>query len=269
MSRIAACFAALKAQGRQALIPYVTAGDPNPQVTVGLMHQMVTAGADLIELGIPFSDPMADGPVIQLACERALSHNTSLTMILAMVAEFRQLNDTTPVVLMGYLNTVEKMGYDVFVAAAKKVGLDGVLMVDLPPEEGANFTQNLRQAGLDAIFLIAPTTTEERIKKICSVGSGYLYYVSLKGVTGSAVIDTGAVAEKLALVRQHTQLPLGVGFGIRDADSAARVAEVADGVVVGSVLVNALGDNASNPEKGCALVVDTLSAMRQAMDATA
>jgi tryptophan synthase alpha chain len=269
MSRIAACFAALKAQGRQALIPYVTAGDPNPQVTVGLMHQMVTAGADLIELGIPFSDPMADGPVIQLACERALSHNTSLTMILAMVAEFRQQNDTTPVVLMGYLNTVEKMGYDVFVAAAKKVGLDGVLMVDLPPEEGANFTQNLRQAGLDAIFLIAPTTTEERIKKICSVGSGYLYYVSLKGVTGSAVIDTGAVAEKLALVRQHTQLPLGVGFGIRDADSAARVAEVADGVVVGSVLVNALGDNASNPEKGCALVVDTLSAMRQAMDATA
>ena len=269
MSRIAACFAALKAQGRQALIPYVTAGDPNPQVTVGLMHQMVTAGADLIELGIPFSDPMADGPVIQLACERALSHNTSLTMILAMVAEFRQQNDTTPVVLMGYLNTVEKMGYDVFVAAAKKVGLDGVLMVDLPPEEGANFTQNLRQAGLDAIFLIAPTTTEERIKKICSVGSGYLYYVSLKGVTGSAVIDTGAVAEKLALVRQHTQLPLGVGFGIRDANSAARVAQVADGVVVGSVLVNALGDNASNPEKGCALVVDTLSAMRQAMDATA
>ena len=269
MSRIAACFAALKAQGRQALIPYVTAGDPNPQVTVGLMHQMVTAGADLIELGIPFSDPMADGPVIQLACERALSHNTSLTMILAMVAEFRQLNDTTPVVLMGYLNTVEKMGYDVFVAAAKKVGLDGVLMVDLPPEEGANFTQNLRQAGLDAIFLIAPTTTEERIKKICSVGSGYLYYVSLKGVTGSAVIDADAVAEKLALVRQHTLLPLGVGFGIRDANSAARVAQVADGVVVGSVLVNALGDNASNPEKGCALVVDTLSAMRQAMDATA
>jgi len=268
MSRIAACFAALKAQGRQALIPYVTAGDPNPQVTVGLMHQMVTAGADLIELGIPFSDPMADGPVIQLACERALSHNTSLTMILSMVAEFRQQNDTTPVVLMGYLNTVEKMGYDVFVAAAKKVGLDGVLMVDLPPEEGADFTQNLRQAGLDAIFLIAPTTTEERIKKICAVGSGYLYYVSLKGVTGSAVIDTDAVAEKLALVRQHTQLPLGVGFGIRDADSAARVAQVADGVVVGSVLVNALGDNASNPEKGCAQVAATLSAMRQAMDAT-
>jgi len=269
MSRIAACFAALKAQGRQALIPYVTAGDPNPQVTVGLMHQMVTAGADLIELGIPFSDPMADGPVIQLACERALSHNTSLTVILAMVAEFRQQNDATPVVLMGYLNTVEKMSYDVFVAAAKKVGLDGVLMVDLPPEEGANFTQDLRQAGLDAVFLIAPTTTEERIKKICSVGSGYLYYVSLKGVTGSAVIDTDAVAEKLALVRQHTKLPLGVGFGIRDADSAARVAQVADGVVVGSVLVNALGDNANNPEKGCALVVETLSAMRQAMDATA
>ena len=268
MSRIAACFAALKAQGRQALIPYVTAGDPNPQVTVGLMHQMVSAGADLIELGIPFSDPMADGPVIQLACERALSHNTSLTMILAMVAEFRQQNDTTPVVLMGYLNTVEKMGYDVFVAAAKEAGLDGVLMVDLPPEEGADFTQNLRQAGLDAIFLIAPTTTEERIKKICAVGSGYLYYVSLKGVTGSAVIDTDAVAEKLALVKQHTQLPLGVGFGIRDADSAARVAQVADGVVVGSVLVNALGDNASNPEQGCAQVAATLSAMRQAMDAT-
>ena len=269
MSRIAACFDALKAQGRQALIPYVTAGDPNPQVTVGLMHQMVSAGADIIELGIPFSDPMADGPVIQLACERALSHNTSLAMILDMVAEFRQQNDTTPVVLMGYLNTVEKMGYETFVAAAKKVALDGVLLVDLPPEEGAEFTQNLHQAGLDAIFLITPTSTEERIKKICAIGSGYLYYVSLKGVTGGAMIDTDDVEEKLALVKQHTQLPLGVGFGIRDADSAARVAQIADGVVVGSVLVSALGDNASNPEKGCAQVVDTLSAMRQAMDTTA
>ena len=269
MSRIAACFAALKTQGRQALIPYVTAGDPHPDVTVGLMHQMVTAGADVIELGIPFSDPMADGPVIQLACERALQHNTSLTMILAMVAEFRQQNDTTPVVLMGYLNTVERMGYPQFVAAAKDAGLDGVLMVDLPPEEGRDFNASLRQAGLDAIFLIAPTTTEERIKKICAAGSGYLYYVSLKGVTGSAQIDTDAVAKKLALVKQHTQLPLGVGFGIRDADSAARVAQVADGVVVGSVLVSAMGDNQDNPANGCAKVVEILTAMRQAMDATA
>mgnify|MGYP000128949865 FL=1 len=267
MSRIAACFAALKTQGRQALIPYVTAGDPNPNVTVGLMHQMVIAGADVIELGIPFSDPMADGPVIQLACERALAHNTSLTMILAMVAEFRQQNNTTPVVLMGYLNTVERMGYEVFVAKAQAAGLDGVLMVDLPPEEGHDFTQSLAQAGLDAIFLIAPTTTEERIKKICAVGSGYLYYVSLKGVTGSAKIDIDAVAQKLALVKQHTQLPLGVGFGIRDAESAARVAKVADGVVVGSVLVNAMGDNQDVPANGCAQVVATLTAMRQAMDA--
>lgn len=268
MSRIAACFAALKTQGRQALIPYVTAGDPNPNVTVGLMHQMVDAGADVIELGIPFSDPMADGPVIQLACERALSHNTSLAMILAMVKQFRQHNDTTPVVLMGYLNTVERMGYEVFVATAKAAGLDGVLMVDLPPEEGRDFTASLSQAGLDAIFLIAPTTTEERIKKICAVGSGYLYYVSLKGVTGSAKIDTQAVAEKLALVKQYTQLPLGVGFGIRDAPSAASVAQVADGVVVGSVLVNALGDNQDNPDEGCAQVVATLLAMRKAMDAS-
>ncbi|MCO4837986.1 MAG: tryptophan synthase subunit alpha [Oceanospirillaceae bacterium] len=268
MSRIKTCFDGLKAQGRQALIPYVTAGDPNPQVTVGLMHQMVSAGADLIELGIPFSDPMADGPVIQLACERALSHNTSLAMILAMVAEFRQQNDTTPVVLMGYLNTVEKMGYDVFVAAAKKVDLDGVLLVDLPPEESADFARKLRQEDLDAIFLITPTTTEERIEKICAVGSGYLYYVSLKGVTGGASIDTVEVAKKLDLVKQHTQLPLGVGFGIKDAASAARVSQIADGVVVGSVLVNALGDNASNPEKGCAQVVSTLLEMRQAMDAT-
>ncbi|MDB4002142.1 tryptophan synthase subunit alpha [Oceanospirillaceae bacterium] len=267
MSRIEACFSALKAQGRQALIPYVTAGDPNPQVTVGLMHQMVSVGADLIELGIPFSDPMADGPVIQLACERALSHNTSLAMILAMVAEFRQDNSTTPVVLMGYLNTVEKMGYDVFVAAAKEVDLDGVLLVDLPPEESADFAKNLRQAGLDAIFLITPTTTEERIKKICAVGSGYLYYVSLKGVTGGASIDTVAVEQKLDLVKQHTKLPLGVGFGIKDAASAARVSQIADGVVVGSVLVNALGDNANDPAKGCAQVVATLSEMRQAMDA--
>jgi len=268
MSRIAACFAALKTQGRQALIPYVTAGDPNPTVTVGLMHQMVDAGADVIELGVPFSDPMADGPVIQLACERALAHNTSLTMILAMVAEFRQQDNTTPVVIMGYLNTIERMGYDAFVIGAKAAGLDGVLMVDLPPEEGADFTASLRQAGLDAIFLIAPTTTEERIKKICAVGSGYLYYVSLKGVTGSAVIDTVEVAKKLELVKQYTQLPLGVGFGIRDAESAAKVSQVADGVVVGSVLVNALGDNAQTPDVGCAKVVETLSAMRKAMDAS-
>ncbi len=269
MSRIAACFEALKAQGRQALIPYVTAGDPNPPLTAGLMHKMVSVGADIIELGIPFSDPMADGPVIQLACERALSHNTSLAMILNMVAEFRQENDTTPVVLMGYLNTVEKMGYEAFVATAKKVGLDGVLLVDLPPEEGVKFTQDLGNVGLDAIFLITPTSTEERIKKICAIGSGYLYYVSLKGVTGGAVIDTDAVEKKLALVKQLTQLPLGVGFGIRDADSAARVAQIANGVVVGSVLVNALEDNANDPEKGCAQVVQTLTGMRQAMDATA
>jgi tryptophan synthase alpha chain len=267
MSRIEACFKALKAQGRQALIPYVTAGDPNPQVTVGLMHQMVTAGADIIEIGIPFSDPMADGPIIQLACERALTHNTSLTMILDMVKEFRESNTSTPVVLMGYLNTVEKMGYDVFVPAAKAVGVDGVLLVDLPPEESIEFAQNLRAQGLDAIFLITPTTTEERIQRICAVGSGYIYYVSLKGVTGAAAIDTVEVEQKLDAVKKYTDLPLGVGFGIKDSASAARVSKIADGVVVGSVLVNALGENADNPQKGCDEVVATLTGMRSAMDA--
>ena len=267
MNRLSSKLVELKNSNQKALVAYLVAGDPDLDTTLELMHLFVESGVDVIEIGVPFTDPIAEGPTIQRAHDRALKNDISLKMILDLVKKFRTVDQETPIVLMGYLNTVEKMGYDVFVAAAKEVDLDGVLLVDLPPEESADFAKNLRQAGLDAIFLITPTTTEERIKKICAVGSGYLYYVSLKGVTGGASIDTVAVEQKLDLVKQHTKLPLGVGFGIKDAASAARVSQIADGVVVGSVLVNALGDNANDPAKGCAQVVATLSEMRQAMDA--
>lgn len=236
MSRIAASFAKLKSQGRKALVPYVTAGDPAPEVTVGLLHAMVEAGADVIELGIPFSDPMADGPVIQLACERALKHNVRLLDVLAMVAEFRQKDNETPIVLMGYLNPIEIIGYQRFAEEAQKAGVDGVLTVDLPPEESGEFNQIMREHDIDTIYLLAPTTEEERIKYVCENGSGYLYYVSVKGVTGSASLDVQAVADRLDIVRKYTDIPLGVGFGIKDAESATAVSKVADGVIVGSVL---------------------------------
>ncbi len=266
MSRISACFKSLQRQNKQALIPYITAGDPNPSITVGLMHKMVIAGADIIELGIPFSDPMADGPAIQLACERALKHDTSLTMVLDMVAEFRLRDNSTPVVLMGYFNTVESMGYKAFIDRAAIVGLDGILMVDLPPEECTDFTVQLRQVGLDIIFLLAPTTDPERMQQICSVGSGYLYYVSVKGVTGSMALDVAAVTKKLAQVRQYTNLPLAVGFGVRNTESVAKIAQIADGVVVGSVLVNLLDEYQTQPQQGCDRIATTLAQMRVAMD---
>ena len=267
MSRIAAKFEALKASGRKALIPYVTAGDPNPNVTVPLMHDMVKAGADIIELGVPFSDPMADGPVIQKASERALVHHTSLRDVIGMVKEFRKGDSDTPVVLMGYLNPVEIMGYETFAKEASAAGVDGVLTVDLPPEEGELAIPAFTSNGLDPIFLIAPTTTDARMQKVCAAAGGFVYYVSLKGVTGAATLDTAEVAKKVAQIRSHSDMPVGVGFGIKDAESAAAVAAVADAVVVGSVLVNQVEANAVNPEAISPAICGILSSIRAALDA--
>jgi len=266
VSRLKTKFDALKKQQRKALIPFVTAGDPDPTVTVGLLHDMVKAGADVLEVGIPFSDPMAEGPLIQLACERALMHHVSLRNVLTMVTEFRQQNNDTPIVLMGYLNPVEVMGYETFANEAAAAGVDGVILVDLPPEEGEDLVKALKAKDIDMIFLLAPTSSDERIANICAMASGFVYYVSLKGVTGAANLDVQSVKEKLTQIRKHTDLPVGVGFGIRDANSAAQVASVADAVVVGSAVVQRVADNANDPKKISAAVCELLSSMRKAMD---
>ena len=267
MSRIAALFSDLKKTGKKALIPFVTAGDPNPSVTVAMMHGLVDAGADLIELGVPFSDPMADGPTIQLACERALKHNTSLRDVIALVAEFRESNQQTPVVLMGYLNPLEAMGYQTFAQAAQQAGIDGVLMVDMPPEESGDNAKVFADHQLDIIYLIAPTTTDARISEIAKFSSGYVYYVSIKGVTGSAEIDVADVSKNLERIRSRVDVPVGVGFGINNGAAAAAVASVADGVIVGSALVNKIAVNADQPEKAISEVQAVLAEMRAAMDA--
>jgi tryptophan synthase alpha chain len=246
MSRIAATFAALKSQGRKALIPYVTAGDPHPELSVELLLALAEAGADVIELGVPFSDPMADGPVIQKASERALAKGIGMTQVLDIVRGFRAQNTTTPLVLMGYANPVER--YDQrhddgrFVADAAAAGVDGVLVVDYPPEECEAFAASLQRAGLDLIFLLAPTSTEERMRQVGRIASGYVYYVSLKGVTGAGHLDVGAVAEAVPRIRRHVKVPVGVGFGIRDAATAQAVGAVSDAVVIGSRLVQLLED---------------------------
>lgn len=268
MNRIAACFERLAEQGRQALIPYITAGDPAPGVTVPTMHAMVEAGADIIELGIPFSDPMADGPTIQLACERSLKHGTRLLDVLEMVKTFREQDQQTPVVLMGYLNPVEVLGYDAFAEQASAAGVDGALIVDLPPEEAeGDFDRAMKANGLDTIYLLAPTTEESRIEQVCSAGSGYLYYVSVKGVTGSASLDVQSVSDKLDVVRKYTNLPVGVGFGIKDAESAKAVSDVAEGVIVGSVLVNKIASLVQQQEQIPAAVSAIVAELRAAMDA--
>lgn len=267
MSRIAGCFQALQAQGKKALIPYVTAGDPHPSITVPLMHRMVEAGASLIELGVPFSDPMADGPTIQLAHERALVHNTSLASILVMVKEFRQTNQTTPVVLMGYLNPIEIMGYEIFAQAAQEAGVDGVLTVDLPPEEGKHVLPLFKAHGLDPIFLVAPTTPAQRMQAIAEAASGFIYYVSLKGVTGANTLDTAEVAARLQQMREYTQLPLGVGFGIKDAATATAVGKVADAVVVGSALIKQVEATPDDHAMIIKNISGLLASMRQALDA--
>lgn len=266
MSRIKNCFNKLEVEGRKALIPYVTAGDSDPGVTVPLMHVMVNAGADIIELGVPFSDPMADGPVIQRAAERALEHHVSLRDVLTMVAEFRQQDNDTPVVLMGYLNPVEMMGYTVFAEAAEQAGVDGVLTVDLPPEEADELVVALKSQQLDPVFLLAPTSDNERIKLICEAAKGYVYYVALKGVTGAGNLDVQAVANKLEQIRKHTDLPVGVGFGIKDAESATAIAAVADAVVVGSVLVQKIEQAAGQHDRINTEIAGLLMQMRAEMD---
>ncbi|MDB5810708.1 MAG: tryptophan synthase, subunit alpha, partial [Betaproteobacteria bacterium] len=228
MSRIAAAFTALTKKNRKALIPFITAGDPDPALAVPLMHALAAAGADVIELGVPFSDPMADGPTIQRASERALKHGVSLRTVLGFVTEFRRTNSATPVVLMGYANPIEAMGYEVFADAALAAGVDGVLVVDYPPQEAAQFAALLEQRKIDAIFLLSPTSTSARIKEVARYARGYVYYVSLRGVTGAATLDVAEVAKKLPDIRAHIKLPIGVGFGIRDAATARAVAEVAD-----------------------------------------
>lgn len=239
MSRIAGLFDALKAQGKTALVTYTVAGDPTLDATVPLLHSLVEAGADVVEVGFPFSDPMAEGSVIQLGHERSLANGASLSWVLDMIADFRRTDSDTPVVLMGYANPIERMGNDAFAKAANEAGVDAVIAVDIPPEEVEGIGAALRARDMDAIFLVAPTTPQERIARIVSQASGFIYCVALKGVTGAGTLDTQAVAEQVASIRVHTDLPIAVGFGIKDADSAQAVAGAADGVVVGSALVSA------------------------------
>lgn len=265
MSRIQACFERLNAAGRKGLIPFVTAGDPSPDNTVEVMHALARAGADVIELGVPFSDPMADGPVIQRSSERALAKGVGLRRVLDYVAQFRQRDATTPVVLMGYANPVERMGESLFIERAVAAGVDGVLVVDYPPEESHDFAAALKRAGLDPIFLLAPTSTEQRIQTVAQIASGYIYYVSLLGVTGAANLDAKAVGSQLPVIRRHSNVPVGVGFGIRDAQSACAVAGSADAVVIGSALIKAL--ECASPESAPAVVHDFLAPIRQALDA--
>ena len=261
MSRIEQTFAALGLH--KALIPFITAGDPEPMMTVPLMHALVESGADILELGVPFSDPMADGPTIQRASERALKKGVSLRSVLNMVAEFRLQNTTTPVVLMGYGNPIEAMGWDVFAQRCAEVGVDGVLTVDFPPEESHDAFAHLQKYNIAPIFLLAPTTTESRIKQVALLARGYVYYVSLKGVTGAGNLDLGAIADKIPQLRQHIKLPIGVGFGIRDAETALAVAKLCDGVVVGSRIVQEIED--STADNVIANVSALVSGLKQAV----
>lgn len=269
MSRIATTFERLQSEGRKALIPYITAGFPFAAITPALMHGMVEAGSDVIELGIPFSDPMADGPTIQKAGDKALALGVGLVQVLAYVSEFRQKNSTTPVVLMGYANPVERYdqihGEGAFVEHAAKAGVDGMLIVDYPPEECEAFAAALRARDMDLIFLLAPTSTDERIAQVARVASGYVYYVSLKGVTGSAALDPAAVEAMLPRIRKHVTIPVGVGFGIRDAQTAQAIGQFADAVVIGSRIIEMLNDQPH--EKVVPLTIDFLRGVRKALDA--
>jgi tryptophan synthase alpha chain len=266
VSRLAAKFEELSKKGRKALIPFITAGDPSPAFTVPMMHAMVKAGADIIELGVPFSDPMADGPVIQRASERALSHRMSLRRTLEMAMEFRRTDTKTPVVLMGYLNPIEAMGYEGFANAAQRAEVDGILTVDLPPEEGEECAAQLKARGIDPIFLLAPNSSAERIKKMGEIGAGYLYYVSLKGVTGAGHLNIADVEQKLKEIRANASLPVGVGFGVKDAETAKTIAGIGDGVVIGSALISHIEANLDDTERAKSEIIDLLAAMRQAMD---
>jgi tryptophan synthase alpha chain len=264
MSRIQGRFETLARAKRKALIPYITAGDPHPSLTVPLLRGLVEAGCDIVELGVPFSDPMADGPVIQRSGERALKHGVGLGDVLRMVAEFRKSDGATPIVLMGYANPIEAMGVERFAGEAKRSGIDGVIVVDYPPEECAEFAALMKANDIDPIFLLAPTSTAKRIDEVARCGSGYLYYVSLRGVTGAAHLDFSDVAARIPKIRAATRLPIGVGFGIRDAESARRVAEAADAVVIGSRLIQEI--ESGPPAEAVARVKNFLRPIRQALD---
>ena len=238
MTRLSTCFDALRADNRKAVIPYIVAGDPSREGTVTLMHRLVDAGADIVELGVPFSDPMSEGPVIQKGHERALANGISLRDVLAMVTEFREHNTDTPVVVMGYANPVERMGYASFADACAQAGVDGLITVDLPPEEVKPLNAELTRVSIDNIFLISPTTPEGRIKTIVESASGFIYYVAVKGVTGAGHLDTAEVFSYMSKIKAETALPVCVGFGIKDAASASSIASVADGAVVGSALID-------------------------------
>jgi len=265
VSRIQACFESLHQAGRKALIPYITGGDPTAAMTVPLMRALVESGADILELGVPFSDPMADGPVIQRSGERALRNGVGLRDVLGMARDFRRENAQTPLVLMGYANPIEAMGTESFMRAAQAAGVDGVIVVDYPPEECVQFAALAKASGIDPIFLLAPTSTDQRIQEVARVGSGYLYYVSLRGVTGAANLDLDDVAARIPRIRVATRLPIGVGFGIRDADSARRVAQTADAVVIGSRIIQEI--EAAGPEHAIARVKALLQPIRKALDA--
>ena len=264
-NRIDRCFAALKGSGRTALIPFITAGDPDPSWTVAIMHALVASGADLLELGVPFSDPAADGPVIQAASERAIARGVSLRLVLQMVAAFREKDTATPVVLMGYLNPIERYGHAEFAVDAARAGVDGILMVDCPPEEMAHLRGELDANGIYPICLVAPTTTPERMEHIARQASGYIYYVSFKGITGANRLEQASLAGPVAELRAHTGLPLAIGFGIKGPESAAAVSGLADGVVIGSALIERLAGAGSEPE-ACGRVSDFLAPIRAAMD---
>ena len=264
MSRIKTTFEALAAQGKKGLIPFMTAGDPDPARTVEFMHALAAGGADVIELGVPFSDPMADGPVIQQSSERALEKGVTLKSVLADVKRFRETDNKTPVVLMGYANPIERMGADAFAQYAKVAGVDGVLVVDYPPEESVEFAAKMKAADIDPIFLLAPTSTDERIAEVGRAASGYVYYVSLKGVTGAANLDVSSIAGKIPAIKKHVSLPVGVGFGIRDTQTAAAVAQVSDAVVIGSRIVQLLEQAA--PETAADTLTQFITSIRVALD---
>jgi tryptophan synthase alpha chain len=264
VSRIEATFEKLKLHNRRALVPFITAGDPNPQLTVPLMHGLVEAGADVIELGVPFSDPMADGPTIQRASERALKHHVGLRNVFGMVEQFRSRDVSTPVVLMGYGNPIEAMGWEHFARRCKEAGVDGVLTVDFPPEESHEAFGHLQRHGIDPIFMLAPTTNDERVERVARQARGYVYYVSLKGVTGAGHLDLGDVEKKIPQLRRHISLPIGVGFGIRDAATAHAVSRLCDGVVVGSRIVQEIEN--SDEQQVVANVTRLVKELRLAID---
>jgi tryptophan synthase alpha chain len=265
MSRIQNTLAELAKQKKKGLIPFITAGDPAPELTVQIMHALVAGGADIIELGVPFSDPMADGPVIQRASERALAKGVTLRNVLQYVQDFRSQDEKTPVVLMGYANPIERMGVDTFIRSARESGVDGVLVVDYPPEECVTFAAAMKENGLDAIFLLAPTSTDERIEKVGKIASGYVYYVSLKGVTGSGNLDLDGVSTMIPKIKRHVKVPVGVGFGIRDATTAKAIASVSDAVVIGSRIIQEL--ESVPQDKASEAVRVFLLGIRKALDA--